>query len=255
MDGSANGKSTLRLVIKNQTKKSVPSFYLLLIVILTTSLLIKTFQKIDSSNIILSGTNNFSKQDILIHSSLKLPERLIFIKTKLIERELLEKFSLKNISIDRQLFPFGLKISIQTRQPLAYAERKNDGIVNNGYTDIDGYFIPLEFAEIGKEKYTIKIIGWDKDFQNQISKILKFYYQNDNNLESIKISQEGFIELREKKLNKIILGYRPNIIKIKKQLNIIKEMKIQLDDNEILKNLDMVNLTDPAYPEIKVFKP
>ncbi len=255
MDGSANGKSTLRLVIKNQTKKSVPSFYLLLIVILTTSLLIKTFQKIDSSNIILSGTNNFSKQDILIHSSLKLPERLIFIKTKLIERELLEKFSLKNISIDRQLFPFGLKISIQTRQPLAYAERKNDGIVNNGYTDIDGYFIPLEFAEIGKEKYTIKIIGWDKDFQNQISKILKFYYQNDNNLESIKISQEGFIELREKKLNKIILGYRPNIIKIKKQLNIIKEMKIQLDDNEILKNLDIVNLTDPAYPEIKVFKP
>ena len=255
MDGSANGKSTLRLVIKNQTKKSVPSFYLLLIVILTTSLLIKTFQKIDSSNIILSGTNNFSKQDILIHSSLKLPERLILIKTKLIERELLEKFSLKNISIDRQLFPFGLKISIQTRQPLAYAERKNDGIVNNGYTDIDGYFIPLEFAEIGKEKYTIKIIGWDKDFQNQISKILKFYYQNDNNLESIKISQEGFIELREKKLNKIILGYRPNIIKIKKQLNIIKEMKIQLDDNEILKNLDMVNLTDPAYPEIKVFKP
>tara|TARA_Y100000589_G_scaffold251223_1_gene239576 strand:+ start:6654 stop:7382 length:729 start_codon:yes stop_codon:yes gene_type:complete len=242
-------------VIKNQTKKSVPSFYLLLIVILTTSLLIKTFQKIDSSNIILSGTNNFSKQDILIHSSLKLPERLIFIKTKLIERELLEKFSLKNISIDRQLFPFGLKISIQTRQPLAYAERKNDGIVNNGYTDIDGYFIPLEFAEIGKEKYTIKIIGWDKDFQNQISKILKFYYQNDNNLESIKISQEGFIELREKKLNKIILGYRPNIIKIKKQLNIIKEMKIQLDDNEILKNLDIVNLTDPAYPEIKVFKP
>ena len=255
MDGSANGKSTLRLVIKNQTKKSVPSFYLLLIVILTTSLLIKTFQKIDSSNIILSGTNNFSKQDILIHSSLKLPERLIFIKTKLIERELLEKFSLKNISIDRQLFPFGLKISIQTRQPLAYAERKNDGIVNNGYTDIDGYFIPLEFAEIGKEKYTIKIIGWDKDFQNQISKILKFYYQNDNNLESIKISQEGFIELREKKLNKIILGYRPNIIKIKKQLNIIKEMKIQLDDNEILKNLDLVNLTDLAYPEIKVFKP
>ena len=255
MDGSANGKSTLRLVIKNQTKKSVPSFYLLLIVILTTSLLIKTFQKIDSSNIILSGTNNFSKQDILIHSSLKLPERLILIKTKLIERELLEKFSLKNISIDRQLFPFGLKISIQTRQPLAYAERKNDGIVNNGYTDIDGYFIPLEFAEIGKEKYTIKIIGWDKDFQNQISKILKFYYQNDNNLESIKISQEGFIELREKKLNKIILGYRPNIIKIKKQLNIIKEMKIQLDDNEILKNLDIVNLTDPAYPEIKVFKP
>ena len=255
MDGSANGKSTLRLVIKNQTKKSVPSFYLLLIVILTTSLLIKTFQKIDSSNIILSGTNNFSKQDILIHSSLKLPERLILIKTKLIERELLEKFSLKNISIDRQLFPFGLKISIQTRQPLAYAERKNDGIVNNGYTDIDGYFIPLEFAEIGKEKYTIKIIGWDKDFQNQISKILKFYYQNHNDLQSIKISQEGFIELREKKLNKIILGYRPNIIKIKKQLNIIKEMKIQLDDNEILKNLDMVNLTDPAYPEIKVFKP
>ena len=255
MDGSANGKSTLRLVIKNQTKNSVPSFYLLLIVILTTSLLIKTFQTIDTSNIILSGTNNFSKQDILIHSSLQLPERLIFIKTKLIERELLEKFSLRNISIVRQLFPFGLKISIETRKPVAYAERKKDEIFSKGYTDIEGYFIPLEFAENGKEKYAIKIIGWDKDFQNQISKILKFYYQNHNDLESIKISQEGFIELREKKLNKVILGHKPDVIKIKKQLNIIKEMKNQLDDNEILKNLDVVNLTDLAYPEIKVFKP
>ena len=71
----------------------------------------------------ISGSELFSHNDVVNNSSLKFPIRLIFINTNFLEKELKQNLSLKNVSVSRQIFPFGLKVHVNTRTPIAYGER------------------------------------------------------------------------------------------------------------------------------------
>ena len=86
-----------------------------------------------------------------------------------------------------------------------------------------------------------------------MSKILKFYENNLNDLALINIASNEFIFIEEKVLKKILLGYEHS--KLDTQLNLIPEIKKQLKQKDLLKNLESLDITDPNNPKIKVFKP
>ena len=50
-----------------------------------------------------------------------------------------------------------------------------------------------------------------------------------------------------------LLGFNQNLIEA--QLQIIGNLKNQLNKNNFTGKIDNVDLTDPNYPKIKVFKP
>jgi len=229
--------------------------YSLIIIIffLTKLLILRSFQDISINDIKIFGNKNITKQDILDNSSLKVSSRLILIKTKLIEKELKKNLSLRNISINRQLFPFGIKILIQSREPIAYAEKKYGNKIIKGFIDREGIFIPKQFTKFDEKLiFTIKVFGWDKKYVGIISKILKAY-ENKKGLETIEINQKGFLSVEDKKLKKILLGF--NHSNIDAQLNQIFDIKNQIDKKEILKKIEILDLTDINSPKIKVFKP
>ncbi len=229
-------------------------FGILLFLLLTSILTGRAFQEVNLYDLSVEGDNFISRRDLIDNSSLKLPKKLIFIKTKYIEKELEKNLALKNISINRRLIPFGLKIYFQSRIPLAYAESKRRGIKVYGYVDSEGFFIPKKFASIkGKKILPIKIIGWEKNFAQTISKIFKSYNYNIDDLELIYITSDEFIFLEEKVIKKILLGYDRS--KIDTQLNLIPEIKKQLKQKRILKKVESLDITDPNNPKIKVFKP
>ena len=227
---------------------------LLIFLFLTSFFTIRSFKEVNLYDLFVEGDEYITKKHLIDNSSLVLPTKLIFIKTRYLEKELKENLSLKNISINRRLIPFQLKIYLQTRIPLAYAESKKLDRKFYGYVDSEGVFIPKEFASI-KEKniLPIKIIGWKKNFAEAVSKIFKLYENNINDLEVIYITPDEFIILEEKILKKILLGYEYS--KIDSQLNLIPKIKKQLKQKNILKNLESLDITDPNNPKIKVFKP
>jgi len=226
---------------------------LLFFLFLTSFLTLRSYKEVNLDDLFIEGDNFITKKYLIDNSSLKLPKKLIFIKTRYLEKELKENLSLKNISINRRLIPFQLKIYLQTRIPLAYAESKKLDRKFYGYVDSEGIFIPKEFVSPKeKNKYTIKIIGWKKNFAEIVSKIFKAY-ENNNDLELIHISSDEFIFLEEKVLKKILLGYEHS--KIDSQLNLIPEIKKQLKQKNYLENLESLDITDPNNPKIKVFKP
>ena len=227
---------------------------LLIFLFLTSFLTIRSFKEVKLDDLFIEGDEFITKKDLIDNSSLIFPTKLIFIKTTYLEKELKENLSLKNISINRRLIPFQLKIYLQTRIPLAYAESNKLNRKFYGYVDSEGIFIPKEFASI-KEKniFPIKIIGWKKNFAETLSKIFKLYKNNINDLEIIHISPDEFIFLEEKILKKILLGYEHS--KIDTQLHLIPEIKKQLKQKDILKKLESLDITDPNNPKIKVFKP
>ena len=221
--------------------------------IFTNILTINLFKKVDSKNIYINGADLITLNDIVENSSLQLPRKLIFIKTKLIEKELTQNISLKKISIARQIFPLGLMINIQTRKPVAFAEKEEGGITIKGFVDKDGVFIKEKYLTKRENLiFPLKIYGWREDYKTLISSIIKTYEGTDD-LEAIKISSEGFITLEEKFFEKIFLGF--NSKEMEEKLNLIFDIKDQFKKQKIRKKIKSLDLTDIANPKIKVFIP
>ena len=135
--------------MRNQQKITKRNFFFLILVLFSTSLLsLKTLKNVDVNNIKIYGSNLFEAKDILENSSLNLPTRLVFIKTKYIEQELKQNLSLKKISVIREILPFGLRILIKTRTPVAYGERVFNSEKISGFIDEDGFFIDTQHLSL-----------------------------------------------------------------------------------------------------------
>ena len=205
-------------------------------------------------DIIISGSGLYTQNDVVNNSSLKFPIRLIFIKTNFLEKELKQNLSLKNVSVSRQIFPFGLKIHVSTRTPIAYGERIFNEEKIFGFVDVDGFFINKQNTEEKNlNKLTIEVFGWEEKFKKILSEI--FIAQENYEFEIVKItfSPNGFLTVEEKDLKTIFLGFKPNLINY--QLEIINNLKNELKQNSFSKKIDSIDLTNPNKPKIKVFKP
>ena len=241
--------------MKNQKKIHNRSFLFLILFLFVTSLLsLKTLKKVYIQDIKIVGNELFSQNDIVKNSSLKFPIRLIFIKTNFLEKELKQNLSLKNVSVSRQIIPFGLRVHVNTRTPVAYGER----ILNNekilGFIDKDGVFINKQNADnINLSKLSIKVLGWKEKFKKILSEILVSQENYEFEVVKINFSPNGFVTVEEKDLKTIFLGFNPNLINY--QLQIINRLKNEFKKNNFYEKIDNIDLTDPNKPKIKVFKP
>jgi cell division protein FtsQ len=241
--------------VKNQKRINNRSFFFLIsFLFLTTLLNIKSLKKVYIQDIRISGSELFSQNDVVKNSSLNFPIRLIFVETNLLEKELKQNLSLKNVSVSRELFPFGLKIIVNTRIPIAYGERMLNDEKILGFIDKDGIFINKQNVdEKNLNKLTIQVFGWKEKFKKILSEI--FIAIENYELEIVKVtfSNDGFLTVEEKDLKTIFLGFKPNLINY--QLQIIKNLKKEFKKNSFSKKIDNVDLTNPDKPKIKVFKP
>tara|TARA_B100001287_G_scaffold112412_1_gene94690 strand:- start:13 stop:732 length:720 start_codon:yes stop_codon:yes gene_type:complete len=239
--------------VKIQTKINNRSF-LFLILFSTSFISLATLKKVNIEDIRISGSQLFSQNDVANISTLKFPIRLIFIETNLLEKELKQNLSLKNVSVSRQIFPFGLKVQVKTRTPIAYGERILNGEKISGFIDKDGIFINKQNAEeIDLSRLNIQIFGWKERFKATLSEILIANENYEFEIVKITFSPNGFLTLEEKDLKKIFLGFNPNLINY--QLQIIDNLKNELKKNNFSEKIDNIDITDPNKPKIKVFKP
>ena len=241
--------------MKNQKKIKNKSFFFLISFLFLTSLIsLKTLKKVNIQDVRVSGSELFSHNELLSNSSLRFPIRLIFIKTNFLEKELKQNLSLKNVSVSRQIFPFGLKIHILTRTPIAYGEKILNDTKISGFIDRDGVFINKENADAQNlTNLTIKVFGWEEKFKKILSEILITQENYEFEIVKITFSPNGFLTVEEKNLKKIFLGFNPNLINY--QLQVINNLKNEFKKINFSQKIDNIDLTDPKKPKIKVFKP
>ncbi len=215
---------------------------------------LKTLKEVNIQDIKISGSELITKDDVVNNSSLKLPIRLIFIETNLLEKELKQNLSLKNVSVIKQIFPFGLKIEVNIRTPVAYGERTLNDEKIFGFIDKDGIFINKANAEEKSlSKLAIQVFGWKEEFKKILSEIFNAQKNYEYELVKITFSPNGFLTVEEKDLKTIFLGFNQNLINY--QLLIINNLKKEFTKNNFNEKILNVDLTDPNKPKIKVFKP
>ena len=239
--------------MKNEKKIHNRSF-LLLILFSTSLITLKTLKKVNIQDIRISGSELFSQDDVVKNSSLRFPIRLILINTNFLENELKQNLSLKNVSVSRELFPFGLKVKFNTRIPIAYAEKILNGEKIQGFIDKDGIFIDRKNTDDKNlRQLSIRVFGWKENFKKILSEILVAQDNYEFELVKITFSRNGFVTVEEKDLKTIYLGFNPNLINY--QLQIINNLKNEFKKNKFSTKIDNIDLTDPNKPKIKVFKP
>tara|TARA_B100000886_G_scaffold175522_1_gene120263 strand:- start:205 stop:930 length:726 start_codon:yes stop_codon:yes gene_type:complete len=241
--------------VKNQKIINNRNFLFLTLFLFSLSFVsLKIFKKVDIQDIKISGSELISRDDVVNNSSLKFPIRLFFIETNFLEKQLKQNLSLKNVSITKQIFPFGLVIQVNTRIPIAYAERILNEEKIIGFIDKDGIFINKENAdEKSLNKFTIQVFGWKEEFKKILSEIFNSQENHEFELVKITFSPNGFLTVEEKDLKTIFLGFNPNLINY--QLLIINNLKNEFTKNKFSEKIDSIDLTDPNKPKIKVFKP
>ena len=241
--------------MKNRKKINIRAFLFLILFLFSTSFItLITLKKVKIKDIRISGSVLFSQNELVKNSSLKFPIRLLFIKTNLMEKELKQNLSLKNISVSRQIMPFGLRVHINTRTPIAFGEKTLNDEKIIGFIDKDGIFINKQNAEnIDLSVLSLQVFGWKEKFKNILSEILIAQKNYEFELVKITFSPNGFLTLEEKDLKTIFLGFNPNLVKY--QLQIINKLKNEFRKNDFFEKIDNIDLTDPNKPKIKVFKP
>ncbi len=241
--------------MKNQKEIKNRSFFFLISFLFLTSLLgIKTLKKVDIQDVRISGSKLFSQNELVNNLSLKFPIRLIFVNTNLLEKELKQNLSLKNVSVNRELFPFGLKVHIKSRIPIAYGERILNDEKILGFIDKDGIFINKNNAdEKNLKKLTIQVFGWKEKFKKILSEIFIALENYEFEIVKITFSPDGFLTVEEKDLKTIFLGFKPDLINY--QLQVINNLKNEFKKNSFSIKIDNIDLTNPNKPKIKVFKP
>ena len=241
--------------MKNRKKINIRAFLFLILFLFSTSFItLITLKKVKIKDIRISGSVLFSQNELVKNSSLKFPIRLLFIKTNLMEKELKQNLSLKNISVSRQIIPFGLRVHINTRTPIAFGEKILNDEKIIGFIDKDGIFINKQNAEnIDLSVLSLQVFGWKEKFKNILSEILIAQKNSEFELVKITFSPNGFLTLEEKDLKTIFLGFNPNLVKY--QLQIINKLKNEFRKNDFFEKIDNIDLTDPNKPKIKVFKP
>ena len=228
--------------MKNQKKiKPRSLFFLIFFAFLTSLLSIKTLKKVNEQDIKIYGSALFSQNDVINNSSIKFPTRLIFIKTNLLEKELKQNLSLKNVSVNRELFPFGLKVHINSRIPIAYGERILNDEKILGFIDKDGIFINKQNVdEKNLNKLTIQVFGWKEKFKKILSEIFIALENYEFEIVKITFSPDGFLTVEEKDLKTIFLGFKPDLINY--QLQIINNLKNELKKNSFSIKIDNIDL-------------
>ena len=209
------------------------------------------FRQIHIENVFIKGNNNISKKIIIDALGVSLPNQLIKIKTYSIKAKLLAKLPLKNIQINRKIFPSRLEILISEREPFAFAQRKVINGYENGFIDSDGFWIPGSMAgQLSLSRETVLVEGWKKDYSKMISKILKNKDSFGSPLKKINLSPNGEFTLQTTKFKRIQLG--ANIKDISNYINAINQLSDELNFRLPENSETSIDLRDPAKPELQI---
>ncbi len=131
----------------------------------------QAWKPISTEQIEIRGLSGITKDEIKKASSIFFPRNLLELNPKEIEAYLIKKLPIKVISVNRKFFPPGIHVNLIEREPIAFARRTFLNKVENGMIDIDGYWIPMQFAnESKKNKIDIFIEEWNPNAKKKLFK-------------------------------------------------------------------------------------
>ena len=201
----------------------------------------------------ITGLSGITTNDIKKTTSVFYPKNLLELNPKEIESYLLKKLPIKGVSVNRKFFPPGIHLNILERDPVAFASRVLSNKIEKGMIDIEGFWIPLKFIEKSKQnKIKLSIENWNPSKKKEIILIIKNRFIFDSPLQKIIINPLQEITLKTEDFDLVLLGSRTD--RLIEQINKLNQLQKSLPNLLINTKVKIVDLKDPAKPELKIEK-
>ncbi len=209
------------------------------------------WESIDLRDIQIKGNKYISANQINIVTKHLFPNELIKINPLIIKRLLLKELPIEKISVSRILIPPRLEINLKERQPVAFAQRRNSNVIENGLIDKDGVWMPLEiYQKPFRPKSSIYIEGWTLNHQKIIAKVLKQKDDLGSPLKKIMIDANGELSIKTRDFAKVQLGTNFNSIGV--QIKTIGHLSKNLPNSFMNVPGTVIDMRNPSKPEIKL---
>ena len=213
----------------------------------------QAWKPISTEQIEIRGLSGITKDEIKKASSIFFPRNLLELNPKEIEAYLIKKLPIKVISVNRKFFPPGIHVNLIEREPIAFARRTFLNKVENGMIDIDGYWIPMQFAnESKKNKIDIFIEEWNPNAKKEIIQVIKNSFRMRSQLKKIKLNPLKELIIETEHFDSVLLG--SNTDHLIDQINKLNQLQKSLPNLLINTKVKIVDLRDPSKPELKTEK-
>jgi len=201
----------------------------------------------------ITGLSGITKNDIKKATSNFYPKNLLELNPKEIESYLRQKLPIKDVSVNRKIFPPEIHLNIIEREPIAFASSFISKKLEKGMIDIEGSWIPLKFiSESKKNNIKLSIENWNQSNKNDILLIIKNRFMLKSSLQEIKINPFQEISIKTENFNSVLLGSDTD--RLIEQINKLNQLQKSLPNLLINTKVKIVDLKDPGKPELKIEK-
>ena len=251
-----NRISTEKVSFITQNKNFLTELWQLLFFTSTSTFLILTFlnqawKPISFDQTKITGLSGITKNDIKKTTTIFYPKNLLELNPKEIESYLIKKFPIKGVSVSRKFFPPEIHLNVLEREPIAFASRGFSKDIEKGMIDIEGAWIPLQFVNKSKQnKIKLSIENWNPNKKKEIILIIKNRFIFQSPLKKIKINPLQEISLKTEHFDLVLLGSGTD--RLIEQINKLNQLQKSLPNLLINTKVKVVDLKDPAKPELKV---
>ena len=253
-----NRISTQKVSLNFKNKNFLIELWQLLFFLSTSIFLILTFlnqawKPISFDQTKITGLSGITKNDIKKTTSIFHTKNLLELNPKEIESYLIKKLPIKGVSVSRTFFPPEIHLNILEREPIAFASRVVSNKVEKGMIDIEGSWIPLRFVNKSKQSKTnLSIENWNPNKKKEILLIIKNRLNFQSPLQKIKINSYQEISLVTEHFELVLLGSGTD--RLLEQINKLNQLKKSLPNLLINTKVKILDLKDPAKPELKIEK-
>ncbi len=241
-----------------QNKNFLIELWQLLFFSTTSLVLILTFlnqawKPISFDQTKITGLSGITKNDIKKITSIFYQKNLLELNPKEIESYLIKKLPIKGVSISRKFFPPEIHFNILEREPIAFASRVFSKNIEKGMIDIEGSWIPLKFVNKTKQnKIKLSIENWNPNKKKEIILIIKNRFLFQSPLQKIKINPLQEISIKTDHFDLVFLGTGTD--RLIEQIDKLNKLQKSLPNLLINTKVKLVDLRDPAKPELKIEK-
>ena len=201
----------------------------------------------------ISGLSGLTKNDIKKATSIFYPKNLLELNPKLIEAYLIKKLPIKDVSVNRKMFPPEINFNITEREPIAFASRTFANAIEKGMIDIEGHWIPLQFVNKSNiKKIKLSIENWNPNVKNDIILIIKNRFNLQSPIQKITINPLQEISIKTEHFNSVLLGSDTD--RLIEQFDKLNQLQKSLPNLLINTKVKVVNIKDPSKPELKIEK-
>ena len=222
-------------------------------ILLIYAFLNQAWEPIDFDQTKIRGLSGITKKDVKKTINSFYPKNLLELNPKEIESYLIKKLPIKDVSVNRELFPPEIQIEIIEREPIAFASRISSNKVDKGMIDIEGSWIPLQFVTKSKQdEINLFIENWNQNKRKEIILIIKNRFIFQSPLQEIKINPLQEISLKTEHFDSVLLG--PGTDRLIEQIHKLNQLQKSLPNLLINTKVKIVDLKDPTKPELKIEK-